>query len=212
MFDQNPPRIIDLETYPRRAHYDYFRSLAYPYAGVTVQMDITRFMEWRRESGTPFFLSLMYHVSRAANSVPELRRRIHGENLLEFDWCPSSHTVAKSDGTYAYCVLRSDKPFEVFLPEAVRAQEICRTSGTIEEDESAIASLFISSVPWISYSALVQPVPCPADSNPRISWGKHYEENGRIKLPLSLLCHHALADGLHMSQFFDAVNEAIESL
>ena len=28
-----PYRVIDMESYPRKAHFDYFRSLAYPYVG-----------------------------------------------------------------------------------------------------------------------------------------------------------------------------------
>jgi len=212
MFKADAPHIVDLSTFPRRAHYDYFRTMDYPYAGVTVNCDITRFMQRRRDLGHPFFLNLLYHVSRAANQVPELRQRILGENIIQYDWCTSSHTVAKPDGTYAYCVLRSDMPFETYLPAAIELHEACKHDGTIEEDDSALASFFISSVPWINYCALVQPVPKPADSNPRISWGKYAEENGRIRIPVSLLCHHALVDGLHMSRFYDALEAELSSL
>lgn len=212
MFTPDAPRKIDMTTFPRRAHFDYFRSMANPYAGVTVQVDITRFMEKRRALEHPFFLSLLYHVSRAANQVPELRQRILGEGIIEYPWCASSHTVAKPDGTYAYCVLRSDMPFDVFLPLAAQAHEETKRSGTIEEDDSAMGSFFISSVPWINYCALVQPVPSPADSNPRISWGKYAEENGRIRIPMSLLCHHALVDGLHMSRFYEALEAELSAL
>lgn len=212
MFKPDAPRRLDLTAFPRRAHYDYFRSMANPYGGVTVRMDITRFMQRHRECGHPFFLSLLYHVSRAANQVPELRQRISGDDILEFPWCPSSHTVAKADGTYAYCVLRSDMPFDAFLPAAAAAHEACKLGGNIQEDESAIASFFISSVPWIHYTGITHPVPSPADSNPRISWGKYIEENGRIVLPMSILCHHALVDGLHMSRFFEAAEAELESL
>ncbi|MGK0468500.1 MAG: nitroreductase [Clostridium sp.] len=31
----------------------------------------------------------------------------------------------------------------------------------------------------------------PVDSIPRISWGKYFEESGKIKLPLSVQAHHA---------------------
>ena len=36
--------ILDLEQYPRRAQFDYFRTLACPYVGVTVNVDITEFL------------------------------------------------------------------------------------------------------------------------------------------------------------------------
>ena len=206
------PRIIDPASLPRRAHFEYFNSFANPYVGVTVEVDITPLMEWREKNGAPFFLSLIYQVAQAANAVPEFRQRIRDGKILEFPRCPTSHTVAKPDGTYAYCVLESDMPFDEFLPAAIAAQNKCRESGTIEEDDSAIASFFVSSVPWISYTGLVQPTPFPADSNVRISWGKYFLRDGRIIIPMSVLCHHALVDGRHMAAFYSRLDARIAGL
>ena len=54
-------RVIPMDTYPRRAHFDYFRRMAQPYAGLTVSVEITRFLHEIREIGSPFFplLSLL---------------------------------------------------------------------------------------------------------------------------------------------------------
>ena len=41
-------RIIDMEQDPRRDQYAYFRSLANPYVGVTVNVDVTALMEWTK--------------------------------------------------------------------------------------------------------------------------------------------------------------------
>lgn len=207
------PRKIDLERFPRRAHFDYFRSLAYPYVGVTVDVDISCLMEARRESGAPFFLTLLYHVSRAANTIPELRQRIWGDDILEYAWCPTSHTVAKPDGTYAYCNLWANTSFDAFLTDAIQRQEACKRNGSIEESaEASLSCLFVTSLPWLQYTALVQPAPNPADSNPRISWGKRFARGKRTMIPMSLLCHHALVDGLHLSRFYDALQAEMESI
>ena len=37
------PRRIEMATYPRKKHFDYFRAMAYPYVGATVKADITDF-------------------------------------------------------------------------------------------------------------------------------------------------------------------------
>ena len=105
-------KVIDMDKFPRRRHFDYFRSLAYPYVGVTVNVDITDFMAGRKASGAPFFLSLCYCVARAANAVPEFRQRIRGDGIIEYDWCQGSHTVALPDETYCYCTLDSRLPFD----------------------------------------------------------------------------------------------------
>lgn len=173
-----PYQTLFMAEYPRRAHFDYFRSLAYPYVGVTVNVDITRFRESMKQRGFPFFLSLCYCVSRAENRVPEFRQRIAGEEIIQFDHCPTSHTVALADGTYCYCELTSDMPFEAYMPYAIQAQEAARQSRSLAEGDP-LDKLFISCLPWLSYTAPLQPVPIPADSNPRITWGKFFPQEGK---------------------------------
>lgn len=206
-------RYLDIENYKRKSHFEYFNSLAYPYVGVTVNVDITDLLKKIKAEKLPFFLTVCYCVSKAANGVTELRQRIINNKIVEFDSCKTSHTVALEDGTYCYCELESGMSFADYIPYAVREQEAAKQRGTIDEDEDAVYDkLFISTVPWISYTAVVQPVPMPADSNPRITWGKYFEQGDRILLPVSVLCNHALVDGMHMAGFYKLLDEQILAL
>ena len=64
----------------------------------------------------PFFLSFLYAVTRAANAVPQLRRRILEDGTVaEFDWCPPSYTAMKPDGVYVYCTVEGDLPYDAFI-------------------------------------------------------------------------------------------------
>ena len=201
-------RIISRESYPRRAHLDYFCAMAQPYAGLTVPVDITAFLQVVQRQELPFFLSFLYCASRAANRVPELRQRLRGMELVEYDFCPTSHTVALEGGTYCYCALTADRPFGEFLPYAVQAQEAAKAQRSLDDGEAdlALSLLFVSTLPWVSYEAIVQPTPTPADTNPRITWGKFRQEGDKTLLPVSLLCHHGLVDGLHMARFYAALD------
>lgn len=69
-------RKLDMETYPRKAHFDYFCSLAYPYAGMTVNVDATELWTKAKATGESFFLHLLYAIGNAANAVPAFCRRI----------------------------------------------------------------------------------------------------------------------------------------
>ena len=62
--------IIDMADDPRSGQFAYFRGMTFPFAGLTVEMDITDMMAVR--GGRPFFLSMLYAVVRAANAVPQL--------------------------------------------------------------------------------------------------------------------------------------------
>ncbi|SDG78022.1 CatA-like O-acetyltransferase [Marvinbryantia formatexigens] len=202
-------RYLDMDTYKRKSHFTYFRSLAYPYVGVTVNVDITDALVRMKRERLPFFLTVCYCVAQAANSIPEFRQRIKEEGIVEFDWCKTSHTVALEDGTYCYCALDGNMPLKEFLPYAEREQEAARQRHSIEEEEDVLGEFFISTLPWLSYTSLIQPVPVPADSNPRITWGKYFSSEGRTLLPVTVLCHHALVDGIHLAAFYEKLQEQL---
>ena len=72
---------------------------------------------------------------------------------------------------------------------------------------------FISAVPWLHYTALLQPVAGGDESNPRITWGR-YEKNheGKMMMPLTVLAHHSLMDGIHIARFFENVKQGMKYL
>ena len=196
---------IDMATYPRREHFNHFVGMAYPYVGVTVAVDVTDLLARCREKRYSFYLMVLHAVALAADEVPEFRRRIEGDGIVEYDTCPSSHTELKPDGTYAYCTLHHHMPLTDYLAKAEAARAAARENGSIEEEDDVQSMYFISTLPWLHYTQLVQPVACGEESNPRITWGKYQPDAaGRMMMPLSVLVHHALADGLHIAQFYEA--------
>ena len=150
---------------------------------------------------------------RAANAVPQLRRRIRADgSVVEYDWCPPSYTAMKPDGVYVYCTVEGDLPYESFVVLGQRRQEEVLRRGTLTEDGDALSFFFVSSLPWLHYSQLEHPAVSADDSNPRISWGKAVTKHGRTTLPVSLFVNHALADGLHISQFFAGLERELQAL
>lgn len=204
---------IDMERFPRREHFAYFSSLAYPYVGTTANVDITDILQKIKREKLPFFLTVCFCAAWAANSVPELRQRIRDGRIVEYDRCRVSHTVALEDGTFCYCTLEDEPDLYAYLDAGRRAQEAAKRQASIEEDpEETLEKFFVSSLPWLSYTALVQPVPSPADSNPRITFGKYFPQEGRILLPVSLLCNHALVDGRHIAAFYQAMEQELAAV
>lgn len=200
---------INLDTFPRRKHFEYFSSMAFPYVGITADADITEMRNAQKEKGLPFFLSILYATGKAVKAVPELMMRIMDRNIIMLDEVITSHTVALEDGSYAYAEIRHGTALPQFLTEGNKATEEALKSKSLE-DSNPIELVFVSSLPWVSFSSLIQPVPLsPPDSNPRITFGRYREEHGRILLPVSLLANHALVDGIHISAFFKAFEEAI---
>lgn len=205
--------LIDMETYPRRAHFDYFRSLMNPMVGVTVDVDVTALRDFCAARVASFYLAFMHVAARAANAVPELRQRIHGGGIAEYDACGTSHVELLDDGTYGYCTLFHDLDWDAYLPYAGESRRRCRESASIEEDADVEGLYFVTSLPWLHYSQFIQPTAGGDESNPRISWGGFAPDHrGRLMLPVTLLAHHALVDGLQIAAFYQNLDAEIAGL
>ena len=215
-------RIIKPEEDPRSEHFEHFCGMTDPFVSLTVQMDITKWLKGIREAGYPFFLSFLYEVGAAANAVPELRRRIRDGQVIEFDVCESSYTAAAPDGTYRYCDVATNLPFEEYLADARATQERAVREEHLVETGDPESRFFISCVPWLSYSSLEMTKSAPDFSVPCITWGRYYTETGvrfengaalpdeHVKIPVTLMVNHALADGIHMARFFEGLQNRLE--
>ena len=136
--------IIDMEKDPRCGQFAYFRAMQYPFASVTVEVDITDMMTAR--GSRPFFLSLLYAVVRAANAVPQLRRRILPDGrVAEYDWCAPSYTVMKPDGVYVYATVEGELGYEEFVAEGQRRQN-GEEKGSFHEIRTALFEIIMPEV------------------------------------------------------------------
>jgi chloramphenicol O-acetyltransferase type A len=196
-------KIIDLENYPRRSHFEFFNAMAYPYVGLTANVDVTKLLAFAKEKGGSSFLACLWAAATAANAVPELRQRIVNGQIVEFDHCDTAHTVALSDRTFVNCRTDCRMSLEEFLVDGKNKQEqVKNLHGFVTTAEDETPLIFASCMPWVAFTQVIQPTPIPADSNPRIVFGKYIRQGEQTLMPLSLQGNHALIDGWHISEFF----------
>lgn len=206
-------RYLDLETYPRRSHFEYFRTMAYPYVGFTANVDVTNLIRYAKARSGSTFLAILWAASQAANAVPELRQRIEGDAIVEYDHCDVGHTVALLDRTFCNCHTDCRRSLAEFLVYAQQCQEEAKQHhGFVNQEEDESGMIFTSCVPWIAFTQCIQPVPIPADCNPRIVFGKYIREGERTLMPLHIQCNHALVDGLHLSEFYQNFERIAEKV
>ena len=82
-------RVIDLETLPCKEHFKLYKGLEFPHVNITVQVDITDLWTRRRVflNASPT-IALVYIITKAANRLPEMRQRIRGEDVIEYEVGP----------------------------------------------------------------------------------------------------------------------------
>lgn len=205
-------KFIDIENWNRKDHYNYFKQLDYPHFNVCANIDITRFYRHIKGNKLPFFISMLFVSSKAANSIEAFRYRIREDRVIEHETVSPSFTVMTESEVFNYCTALFIDEFNGFRINASKEIEKAKKRVNLEDEPGRDDLLYVTSIPWVSFTSITHPIQMnPADSIPRISWGKFFEENGKIKLPLSVQMHHALADGMHVGKYFNLIQEILDS-
>jgi len=203
---------INLDGWPRRDHYLFFREFEYPYFSLCADIDITNFLPLIKAKEISFTAAIMYLVGRVANGIPEFRQRIRDEGPIEHEVVHPSATILSKDDLFTFCTAIYQENFLAFAAEA--QQEILRIKAepSLEEKIKDDSMLFMTSIPWVSFTGFMHPVKLsPADSVPRFAWGKFREEGQKTVMPLSVQGHHALMDGLHAGLFYEEFQRLLDN-
>lgn len=196
-------KYIDLKNWKRKDHYHYFKQLDYPHFNICANVDITNFYHHVKENKLPFFISVLYACTKTANIIKEFRYRIRGEKAIEHEVVSPSFTVLIDDEMFSFCTTDYIDEFKNFIINTLNEIEKVKTNVNIKDEPGRDDLLYITCIPWISFTGLTHPIHMnPVETIPRISWGKYFEEGGKMKLPLSVQVHHALVDGIHVGKFY----------
>lgn len=65
-----------------------------------------------------------------------------------------------------------------------------------------------SPMPWIIYTHISHTNSGKKDNATSLfDWGKYYEKDGRIVMPISVQAHHSFVDGIHIGKFADRLQQ-----
>lgn len=204
-------RVVDLTAWPRRRHFELFRGLDYPHFSLCADVDISVFRPAVRQRGLSFTITTAYVLARAANEIPEFRLRIRGEQVVEHEVVHPSFTVLNEQDLFSFCTVPYRRDLSEFLPLARERMAQVQAEPVLSDEPGQDDLLYLTSLPWVSFTSILHPIHMhPADSIPRIAWGKFFEREGRTWMPLALEAHHALMDGLHAGHYYQRVQELFD--
>ncbi len=202
---------IDLTTWKRRDHYQFFRQFAQPYWGVTVAVNCTQAYNYCKAYNISFFTYYLYHSLKAANSVEAFRQRIEGEEVVCYNVIGGSITVMRNDDTFGFAYFDFDQDFGAFAAktqEAIRRSKITNGLKPVPGVDDVIHYSVLQGIPFSSMQH-AQPLGV-ADSIPKIVFGQYQLSGAQLLLPVSVHVHHALCDGVHVKRFFENFSRRME--
>lgn len=204
---------IDMETWPRREHYRYYRERLKCGYSLTARLDVTAVLDFARRRDKRFYGCILYAAAKTVNEMEEMKLMVTPDGTPGiWDTVHVNFTVFhQDDKTFSdlwtvYC-----PDFAAFYQEFHRVLELYGDRHGVKARPDQPPNFFcISCVPWMDYTGFTtQSVGEPA-LFPVITYGKYTEEQGRYTLPVTLTISHAAADGYHSSLFFKKFQENLE--
>ncbi len=198
---------VDLDSWARKGHFEFFSKFDEPYYGVCVKVDCTAAYALAKREGYSFFLYYLYQTIAAAQRVEAFRLRIEQGEVVLYDTVDGGSTVGRADGTFGYGYFPyTDDIGEFMKAGALEVERVRGTTGLERRERMNV--LRCSALPWIDFTSISHARRFTAgDSCPWISFGKMTEQEGKRSMPVSVHVHHALVDGLHVGQWIDCFQE-----
>ena len=206
-------KIIDIEKWNRKEHFNFFSNMNSPYFGFTTEVDCTRAYDKAKENGHSFFAYYLHKSMAAVNSVDELKMRIVDNQIVLFDVIHAGTTIAREDGTFGFSFIPFSDQFEIFNAELQKEVNAVQNSSglRLSTDTATKALIRHSTIPWNSFSALLHPTNFDkTESIPKITFGKFSIRDEKKYLPVSIEAHHGLADGLHLAKYFEEFQRQLD--
>lgn len=204
---------INVAKWPRRSQYLFFRTYRNPHFSVTADVDVTRLMNELKPNGMPVFNACLFAITGAANDIPEFMTRFDATQVYQYNEVGASVTVPIEGRKFAFCDIGWSSDWATF-------DNVCRAEIAAAREQSELKNnvageggwIYMTCLPWVKLTAMTHPVSGPDDCIPRIAWGKMVPNNGGWTMPVAVQVHHALADGLHVGLYFDALQTRLNAL
>ena len=195
-------KLITIDQWERKEHYNFFSDFQEPFFGVTVNMDCTIAFQKSKSEGRSFFLYYLYRALKAANEIENFRYRIVDGQVYLFDQVNASPTIDRPNRTFGFAYLDYVTKETVFYKKAKEEIEHVRHTTNLLPSTSGENVIHFSAIPWIDFSSISH-ARCYGrqDSCPKISFGKMTERADSRVMPVSIHVHHGLADAYHVGLF-----------
>lgn len=197
---------LDIETWSRRRHFEFFKDYGNPFFNICTDVDVTPLLGLTRAmKNISFFIAYHFFSVKAANEVEPFRYRLRGDRVLVHDRVHAGTTILLADENFTFAYFDYTEDFEAFHARAKAVIESAKAGGVelyqrAEQDDL----IYHSVIPWAAFTSISHARKGGREESvPKIAFGKYREDGVRVMMPVSVEVHHALMDGLHVGRYFE---------
>ncbi|WLZ33128.1 type A chloramphenicol O-acetyltransferase [Enterobacter hormaechei] len=207
--------VVDLSRWARKEHFEVFQGFAQSTFNQTVQLDITVLLKHIKEVGWKFYPAIISLISDVVNRHPEFRMAMKDDELVIWNEVHPSYTLFHKE-TETFSSLWSHYDGNIQHFQRVYAEDVARYGNILAywpKEESRENIFFISDIPWVSFSSFnVNVANMRNFFAPMFTFGKYYNQDGKVLLPFAVQVHHSVCDGFHVARLINELQELCDNL
>lgn len=204
-------REIDIDAWERKTTFEFFKNYEDPFFNITANLDVTRLYHFCKEHGLAFSLAGLFYAMETVNEIRELRLRMFGEKVVEFDRIHATQTFLNGDDTFSFSYFEMQPDVFEFDKAGRIAREKYKALKTFDVEADRIDLVYFSVIPWVSFTSFKHASRFDnRQTVPRMVFGKIFDAGDLKLMPFSVEVHHALVDGVHVGRFFNGFQEKLD--
>ncbi len=202
---------LDVESWPRKAAYEFFKEFEDPFFNFAGNIDITNLYRFCKQNNLSISLAILYYTLVAVNEIREFRIRLLDGKLVEFDTIHATQTILNADETFSFAYFEMRPDIFAFDAAGKIALEKYKSLKTFDVESDRTDLIYCSVIPWVSFTSFKHASRLDRTQTiPRIVFGKIFDDGPAKKMPLSVEANHMIMDGFHVGRLFNLVQEAVD--
>lgn len=206
---------FNINIWNRKDQFDFFKDFEDPFFSISLNLDVTKLVDFCKVKKLSFPLSLYYFATEIANGITEFRLRLLNGVVYDVERMIMGSTILKADNTFFFCYFPDCDSVEAYSKKGKELITNNKVNGnTLEANETELAVIHGSMLPWFSYTNIKHARKGDEKDKgiPKFVFGKYFNQNAKKLMPFTIDVHHGLMDGYHIAQFLESFQNRINEL
>lgn len=197
---------LDYNEWKRKDAYDFFSAYQNPTMCLTSKVKLANFNDYIKSNNLSFYPAFAHCCLEALSKIPESFNRVIDGKLYYSKSLYAGFTILDKNNNINFTEpIKYESEILKFNSEYKKHRDMILNSpdnyDSKRKNEKHI-TIYMTCIPWISFTSAINPIKDSYDDNIRLCWGKFYKENNELMIDVSLQVHHGLFDGMQMCIFF----------
>lgn len=199
--------IKEIKKFERKELFEHYHSFTNPFAICTTKIDITNIVNYCKKHRN-FYSTLGFIITKTVNQIEAFKYRYKDGKIYYCEEIQSNYTQMYENKTIGYFSVPPINEYKQYIEKFLEIQNKFLQENKYSED-GQLNDIWLSCNPWCSFTSLI-PTFSKEITIPQFIWDKYEKVNERYYTNLTIVVHHGFADGYHIGQFVNLLEENIK--